>query len=342
MSERGPLREGMQAVSSLRKAAILLTCLPEEQAAQVLAKLKPKQVEQVSIEIARLGAVRYDEQEQAIVEFADANPTTLGGMGSLELAQALVQKALGKEATETLDNLRQSIEALPFGFLRKVDPQNALTFLVDEHPQTIALILSHLPAAYGAEILRGLPMPTQLAVIRRVAHMGQTSPEVIQQVEEALLVRMQSVMSQSFEHAGGVPAVAGILNVTDRATERSLLENLAQDDPELVDEIRRLMFVFEDITKLTDKDVQAVLKNVETQQWAMALKGASPELKQKILGNMSQRAAQLLTEEMGYLGAVRLSEVESVQQRIVDIVRSLEDAGEITTQQAEQDDEFVT
>src|SRR5690606_35817891 len=240
--------EGLLAVSSIRKAAILLTCLPEEEAAKILAKLKPKQVEMVSIEIAKLGSVRFEEQEQAINEFAEVNPTALGGMGSLELAQQLVQKALGKEASATLDNLRQSIEAVPFGFLRKVDPQNALTFLIDEHPQTIALILSHLPASYGAEILRALPLPTQLAVIRRVANMGQTNPEIIRQVEEALEMRMQSVMSQSFENAGGVATVAGILNVTDRATERSLLENLAQDDPELVDEIRRLMFVFEDIT----------------------------------------------------------------------------------------------
>ena len=186
--------------------------------------------------------------------------------------------------------MQQSIEALPFGFLKKVDPQNVVTYINDEHPQTIALILSHLPPAYGAQIIAGLTPERQMAVIQRIAHMGQTNPEVIKQVEEGLESRMVSVMSQQFENAGGVSSVAEILNVTDRATERNLLENLAQEDPELVDEIRRLMFVFEDINKLRDKDVQTVLKNVESAQWAMALKGSSEELQQKILGNMSQRA----------------------------------------------------
>jgi flagellar motor switch protein FliG len=329
-------------VNNLRKAAILLTSLPEEDAAAVLAKLKPKQIEAVSIEIAQITTIRGDEQQQAIMEFADINPHALTGMGGLELAQSLVQKALGRDAATTLDNLRQSIEALPFGFLKKIDPQNVLTYLADEHPQTIALILSNLPASYAAQVLAGLAAPTQLAVTRRIAHMGQTSPEMVNQVEEALERRMQNVMSQSLEKGGGASAVAEILNVADRATERALLENLSQEDPELVEEIRRLMFVFEDITKLSDKDVQAVLKNVETQQWAMALKGASDELKQRILGNMSQRAAQMLAEEMEYLGAVRLSEVESIQQQIVDVVRRLEDAGEISTQPADEDDEFVT
>jgi flagellar motor switch protein FliG len=227
---------------------------PEEDAAKILSKLKPKQIEAVSIEIAQLGSVRSDEQQEAILEFADINPKSLGGIGGLEVAQNLVQRAMGREATSTLDNLRQSIEALPFGFLKKVDPQNVLTFLVDEHPQTIALILSHLPAANSALILAGLPAGAQLAVIRRVAHMGTTSPEMIKQVEEALEKRMQSVMTQSLERAGGVESVAEILNVADRATERALLENLNQEDPELVEEIRRLMFVFEDIV-LVDVDV---------------------------------------------------------------------------------------
>jgi flagellar motor switch protein FliG len=329
-------------MSSLRRAAVLLMSLPEEDAGMVMAKMKPKQIEAVSIEIAQLGTVRGDEQKQAILDFAEINPKALGSVGGLELAQALIQRAMGREAGSTLDNVRQTIEALPFGFLKKVDPQNVLTFLVDEHPQTIALVLSHLPAANGAQILSGLPTATQLAVIRRIANMGQTSPEIIRSVEEALERRMQSVMSQSLEHAGGIETVAGILNVADRATERALLENLSQDDPELVEEIRRLMFVFEDVAKLSDKDVQTVLKNVETSQWAMALKGASEELKKKILGNMSQRASQLLSEEMEFLGAVRLSEVEAVQQQIVDVVRRLEDGGELTTQVADEADEFVT
>jgi flagellar motor switch protein FliG len=328
--------------NNLRKAAVLVMGLPEEQAAQILSKLTPKQVEAVSIEIAKIGRVSTEEQDAVINEFADSNPAAMGSnVGGLDLAKSLVEKALGKNATDTIDNVRQSIEAMPFGFLKKVDPQNLLTFIIDEHPQTIALILSHLNPNYGAQIIAGLPTERQLAVIRRVANMGQTNPEVIREVEIGLENRMASVMSQSFENAGGVSSVAEILNVTDRATERALLENLAQEDPDLVEEIRRLMFVFDDINKLSDKDVQTVLKNVEAQQWAMALKGASEELKAKILGNMSQRASQMLKEEMEFLGAVRLSDVESVQQQIVDIVRRLEDTGELTIQGGAEEEAFI-
>jgi len=329
-------------MADLRKAAILLMSLPEDQAAQLLSKLAPKQVEQVSIEIAKLGRLGNEEQEEAIQEFADANPNSMGlAGGGIDVAKSLVEKALGTKAGQTLDIVRQSIEALPFGFLKKVDPQNLLTFIIDEHPQTIALVLSHLPPAYGAEIIKGLPTERQLAVIRRIAHMGQTNPEVIHEVERGLETRMASLMQQSFDKAGGVNSVAEILNVSDRAVERALLESLAQDDPELVEDIRRLMFVFDDLTKLTDKDIQTVLKNVETAQWAMALKGASPELKQKIMGNMSQRAAAMLAEEMEYLGPVKLSEVEAVQQQIVDIVRRLEDAGEITVHSGDDSEQMI-
>lgn len=317
--------------------------LPQESAAQLLGKLEEKQLEAVSIEIAKLGRLASDEQESVITEFTASNPNALGGeAGGLDLAKSLVEKALGKNAGNALDNVRQSIEALPFGFLKKVDPQNLLTFISDEHPQTIALILSHLPPTYGAEIIAGLPGDRQMSVIRRIANMGQTNPEVISEVEDGLESRMASVMSQSFENAGGVPSVAEILNVTDRGTERALLENLAQEDPDLVEEIRRLMFVFDDINKLTDKDVQAVLKNVESSQWALSLKGASDELKEKVLGNMSKRAGDILKEEMEYLGAVRLSEVETGQQQIVDVIRRLEDAGELSLHNADEDDQFIS
>lgn len=329
-------------MSSLRKAAILLMSLPEEEAAQLLGKLDHKQVEMVSIEIAKMGLVGGDEQETAIHEFAKCNPQSLGGeSGGLDVARKLVEKALGKNAHQTIDTVRQQIEALPFGFLQKVDSQNLLTFLIDEHPQTIALILSHLPPQQAADIISGLPSDRQLSVVRRVATMGQTNPEIIHEVEKGLERRMASVMSQQFENAGGVASVAEILNVTDRTTERNLLENLAQEDPALVEEIRRLMFVFEDISRFSDKDVQAVLKNVESSQWAMALKGASDDLKQKILGNMSARAAAMLQEEMEYLGPVRLSDVEQVQQQIVDIVRRLEDSGELNLHADDESEQLI-
>ncbi|NLY00592.1 MAG: flagellar motor switch protein FliG [Rhodopirellula sp.] len=327
---------------NIRKAAILLMSLPPEQAAKLIGKLGPKQIEAVSIEIARLNSVGGDEQEQVIHEFAQANPSALvGSAGGLDVAKSLVEQALGKSATGTIENIRQSIDALPFGFLQKVDSQNLLTFIIDEHPQTIALILCHVPAARAADIIRDLPAERQLAVIRRIATMGQTSPEIIHEVEKGLEHRMSSVMSQQFDNTGGVESVAGILNVIDRGTERGLLENLAQEDPDLVEEIRRLMFVFEDIAKLTDRDIQTVLKNVESSQWAMALKGASEDLKDKILKNMSKRAAALLAEEMEYLGPVRASNVEQVQQQIVDIVRRLEDMGEITVHSDEEEERFI-
>lgn len=330
-------------MNDLRRAAVLLTALPEDEAALLLGKLSPKQVEAVSIEIARLQSVSGDERDQVILQFAESNPSALqADGGGLDRASALVQRALGKNATATLDNLRQSIEEVPFAFLRNIDAQNILTYLIDEHPQTIALILSHIPPATGAEILSGLPAERQLSVVRRIANMGQTNPEIIEEVEKGLERRMSSVMSQNFENAGGVEAVAEMLNVSDRATERTLLENLAQEDPDLVDEIRRLMFVFEDIARFGDKEIQIVLKNVENAQWAMALKGASPELREKIFANMSQRAADMLREEMEYMGAVKLSAVEAKQQEVVDIVRRLEDAGEIELKSGAEEEQLVS
>lgn len=330
------------SVLNLQKAAILLASLPEAEAIALLGRLDDDQAKMVTIEMANLGRIAPDIQKSVFAEFENADPNAFSGeSGGRDKAMGLLQQAKSGSA-RVIDDVRQSIEAQPFGYLRRVDPQHLLTFIIDEHPQTIALVLSHLPAAYGAEIIAGLPAERQLAVIRRIANMGQTNPAVIAEVEHGLEKRMESVMSQSYERAGGVPRVAEILNVTDRATERGLLENLAQEDPDLVEEIRRLMFVFDDITKLTDKDVQSVLKNVESSQWALALKGASEELRQKILSNMSKRAADLLTEEMDYLGPVRLSDVEAMQQQIVDVIRRLEDAGEISVNASEEEEQFIT
>jgi len=326
---------------SLRKAAVLLMSLPQEEAVALMTKLTQKEVEAVSIEIAKLGAVSNDEQDVIINEFANNSSSSIAGSGGLDLAKSLVEKALGKNAGSTLDNVRQSIEAVPFGFLKNVDSQNLLTFIIDEHPQTIALILSHLTPAQAADIISGLPSERQLAVVRRVATMGQTNPEIIHEVEKALENRISGLMGQSFEKAGGVQTVAEMLNVIDRATERNLLENLAQENPDLVEEIRRLMFVFDDINKFTDKDIQTVLKNVETSQWAMALKGSGEPLKQKIFGNLSQRASDTLKEEMEYLGPVKLSAVEQVQQQIVDVIRRLQDSGDLVIQTGEEEEQLI-
>ncbi len=329
-------------MNDLRKAAILVTSLPEDEAVMLLSRLDSKQIEEVSIEIARLKSVAPEEQDQVITQFAESNPGSSGlEAGGLDRAKQLVQAALGKNATTALDNIRQSMESVPFAFLRNVDSQNILTYVVDEHPQTIALILSHLSPTTSAQILAGLPPDRQLLVIQRIAGMGQTSPDIIHEVEKGLERRMSSVMSQSFDNAGGIDAVAEILNVSDRATERTLLENLSQEDPDLVEEIRRLMFVFEDIGRFSDKDMQIVLKNVDNTQWAMALKGASGELKEKIFKNMSQRAGDMLREELGFLGAVKLSAVEGKQQEIVDVVRRLEESGELDLSAKDSEEELV-
>jgi flagellar motor switch protein FliG len=330
------------AEEGIQKAAVLLMALEEDDAAMLLSKMPSRYVEAVSLAIAQIDDIPGQVQEEVISEFFGGAPSSLiHACGGLERAKTLVRKAFGKDAADMLAVLQQTIESLPFAFLQKADPQNILTFIMDEHPQTIAVVICHVPAATGAGILNGLPQQKQLAVIRRIAQMGQTSPEAIADIERALEFRMSMVMNQSFQKAGGVPAVAEILNVTDRATERMVLENLSKDSPELVEEIRRLMFVFEDIQKLADKDIQTLLKNVETNQWAMALKGASPQLQEKVMKNMSQRAAEILKEEIGFLGRVKLSDVESVQQKIVDIVRGLEEAGQLQRPGSDGEEEFV-
>jgi flagellar motor switch protein FliG len=328
-------------MSDVRGAAVLLMSLPEEDASMLLSKLDPKQVEQVSIEIARIRSVTKEEQDKAITDFAQTSPTGDGRGGGLEVAKALLQKALGSNANAALDTVRQSIESIPFGFLRQVDRQNILTYIVDEHPQTIALVMSHLPPNFGAEILTALPEERRMSVVRRIATMGQTNPDIIREVEKGLERRMSSVMSQSFQNAGGVEAVAEMLNVADRTTERAILDKLGVEDPKLVDEIRRLMFVFEDIAKFSDKDIQTILKHVETSQWALGLKLASDTLRDKILNNLSERAADMLREEMGYLGAVKRSAVEAKQQEIVDVIRRLEDEGQIEINTSGEVEEMV-
>jgi flagellar motor switch protein FliG len=316
---------------ALRKAAIVILSLDKPLAAEVLSQLRKDEVEALTMEITRLSDVTKEEQEVAIDEFYNLGMARVQiERGGIEYAQNLLEESLGKEkAQQIIDSVKQSMLSVPFGFLHKAGADNLLTFIQEEHAQTIALILSHLPATLAAEVLAGLPSNKQLEVVRRVANMEQTSPEVIRDVERSLEVRMSSAFNQQLEKAGGVQSVAQILNVADRMTNKGILENLQEDDPDLVDQIKRLMFTFDDLMKLDNKSIQALLKEVENSQWAMALKGASEELRQKVMGNLSQRAAVMLQEEMEYLGPVRVSDVEAMQQVIVDSVRRLEDAGEI-------------
>lgn len=327
----------------LAKAAILLMSLPTKTAARVLGQLPPRLIESISIKIAQIDSVGGDEQEVVIAEFLTSKASSIyASPGGLDRAKELIKEALGRDAAELIGNLQQTIEAMPFGFVKKVDTQTLLQFIGDEHPQTIALLLSHVPATYAAEVMAGLDPEKQLEVIRRVANIGRTSPTAVTELERGLEIRLRSMVNQQQSNLGGVESVAEILNVAERAIERTIMESLGREDPELSEEIRRLMFVFEDIVKLGDRDIQSLLKNVETAQWAMALKGASEALQEKVLRNMSSRAAENLREEMGYLGSVRISEVEGIQQKIVDIVRHLEDTGEISRPTGEAEEEYVS
>ena len=318
-------------MTGIRKAAVVLLSLEKALAAEVLAQLGKEEVEILTMEIARLNDVTKEEQDEAIEEFYNLGLARVHiERGGMEYAYDLLEQSIGKDkAMAILDTVKQSLSSVPFGFLQKAGAENLLTFVIEEHPQTIALILSHLPSALSAQVLSKLPSNKQLEVVRRVATMEQTSPDVVKDVERSLEIRMKSTFMQQLEKAGGVSAVAKMLNVTDRMTNKAILESLEQESPELVDQIRRLMFVFDDLMKLDDKSVQSLLKEVENSQWALALKGASEELKTKIMGNLSQRAASMLQEEMQYLGPVRVSDVETAQQQIVDAVRRLEDSGEI-------------
>jgi flagellar motor switch protein FliG len=308
-------------LTGVRKAAILLLSIEQDQAAELLKRLPPEAVEEVTREIASLGEVSIGTRRQVFGEFYNlALANTYLSEGGLEYAKALLRKSLtADEAEKAIKQVTQQVATTPFAFLQKAESENLLTFIQDEHPQTIALILAHLNPQKASEILVGLPSQKQIEVVKRIANMEQTNPEVIKEVERGLEHRLSDIVSQTFEKAGGVESVAEMLN----------LAGLEAEDPDLVEQIRRLMFVFEDILLVNDKGIQSVLKEIDNEVLSLALKTASEELKQKIFKNMSERAAQLIQEDMQYMGPVRVSDVEAAQQKIVDVVRRLEDSGEI-------------
>jgi len=321
----------LEDLPGVRKAAILLLTLDTEASSAMLSQLSRRGVEEVTREMAGLGDVS-DALRSAVLEefYTMAVSQTWAREGNLDYARQLLAAALPPEDAKRIgEHISQQVRRTPFSFLQKAEASNLLTFIQDEHPQTIALIVSHLAYNKASEILAGLPGPKQVEVVKRVANMEQTNPEVVSEVERGLETRLSSMLTQSFEKIGGVNSVAEILNLVDRTTEKGIMEGLESEDPDLVEEIRRLMFVFEDINLVDDKGIQAVLKEVENDELALALKTASEALKEKIFGNMSERAAALIKEDMEFMGPVRVSDVEGAQQRIVDIVRRLEDAGEI-------------
>lgn len=330
-------------LSGLTKASVLMLTLDDDAATILLKAMAPKIVEEITRELASLGEIPQKSRDKIVQEFYDlAIAQKWATEGGLDHAKAMLRQSLpAGDAEAIIQQLIQQVRKKPFAFLQKAQTQNLLTFIQDEQPQTIALILSHLPYHKAAEVLAGLPSPRQIEVVKRVANMEQTNPEVISEVESGLEARLAGILTQSFDKIGGVDTVAEVLNLVDRTTEKGVMEGLETEDPDLVEEIRRLMFVFEDIMLVDDKGIQDVLKEVENDELSIALKTASDDLKDKIFKNMSDRDAQLIKDDMESMGPVRLNDVESVQQRIVDMVRRLEDAGEIIISGRSGDKELV-
>jgi len=335
--------EAKTKATGLRKTAVLLLNLDKDLSAAVMSKLTREEIERVSLEIAKLKDVTKEERDAVLEEFYHLNVASrYVAQGGIMFARDLLEQSLGKgESEEIMGMLQDSIQQAPFSFLRKAESENILTFIQEEHAQTIALIISYLPSRKASEILGGLPARKQIDVVKRVANMEHTSPEVIANVEKSLEIRLSSIVGQEFQEVGGIERLAEVLNFADRSTEKNILQNLEEEDPNLVDKIRRLMFVFEDIILVNDKGIQGMLKEVDNNTLALALKTASEDLKNKIFGNMSERAATLINEEMEFMGPVRISDVEASQRNVVDIIRRLEEAGEVIIQGRGGEDQVV-
>lgn len=320
-------------VTQLRKAAILLIQLGRDAAAKVLAMLPEQLVEELTAEIVRMRDVSRDEAAAVLDEAHNAlTSNEKAGRGGLDLAKQLLLQSLGAErADEIMERLGASLADLPFENLRRADARQLLTFLSDEHPQTIALVLAHLAPQQSAVILSGCDQKLQADIAHRIAIMERTSPDIIRIVERELDRRMSTVIgAQELSSVGGVTPLVAIINRADRSTERMILEGLETVDRDLAEQVRAQMFIFEDITTLDDKAIQLVLRNVESADLALALKGVSAAVREKIMRNLSTRAAENLAEEIELLGPKRLSEVEESQAKVVTEIRALEQAGQIT------------
>lgn len=330
-------------LSGAQKAAILLLKLGQDHSSKVMKLLGDAEVTQITAEIVKAQTIRKEDSDLALTEFA---ALVVAGdhvsSGGLAAAQKLLEASLGEHrAAEILESLKQSLTKAPFEFLRNADPRQILNFLSSEHPQTIALVLAHVNPDIASMVVGGLPEDLQRDVSVRIATLDQSSPEVIAMLESQLERRLSSVVkSQASAAADGVQTLIEILNRSDRATERSIFEGLEHHNEELADEVRSRMFVFEDIVTLDDRAVQLVLRQVDAKELATALKGVRAEVKQKIMRNMSERAAQNLEEEIVLLGAVKMKTVEEAQGAIVRVIRALEESGQVVVTRGT--DEYVS
>ncbi len=321
----------MPDIPGTRKAAILLVLMGTERAASVLKHLDEDQIELLTLEIANLGKVSDEEKREVMEEFKNLmKAREFIVTGGVDYARQLLEKALGPEkAMEIIDKLVSSLQVRPFEFLRRVDAIQLVNFLQSEHPQTIALVLSYMPPQQAATVLASLPEELRPEVVKRIAMLDRATPETVKEVERLMEQKLSTFAAQPFSQVGGIETVAEIINTLDRSTEKTIMDSLSETDPELAEEIRRKMFVFEDIVKLDDRSVQLVLREVDTKDLALALKGATDEVKEKIFNNMSKRARALLQEEIEFMGPVRVRDVEEAQQKIIAVIRRLEEAGEI-------------
>ncbi|MBD5096293.1 MAG: flagellar motor switch protein FliG [Lachnospiraceae bacterium] len=321
----------LEDISGVQKAAILLIALGPERSASIFKHLKEDEIEQLTLEIANTKSVSPDIKDAILDEFYEVclaqKYIAEGGIG---YAKELLDKALGEDrARDVIGKLTASLQVRPFEFVRKSDASQLLNFIQDEHPQTIALILAYLPSQQAAAVVSALAPEKQADVAKRIAMMDRTSPDVIKQVEKVLEKKLASLVNQDYTIVGGIDSIVSILNTVDRSTEKHIMESLEVEEPELADDIRRKMFVFEDILLLDNRAIQTVLREVDNNELAIALKNANDDVKQIIFDNLSSRLSTMIKEDMEFMGPVKLKDVEDAQQKIVNIIRKLEDSGEI-------------
>ncbi len=318
-------------MTGAQKAAILLISLGPEQSSKIFKHLKEEEIEELTLEIANTRSITPQLKEQVIDEFYQiCLAQQYIAEGGITYAKELLEKALGEDrAKDVIGKLTASLQVKPFEFVRKTDASQLLNFIQDEHPQTIALIMSYLSSQQSSLILSALPPDRQADVAKRIAMMDRTSPDVIKEVEKVLESKLSSLVNQDYTVIGGVDVVVEILNAVDRGTEKHIMETLEIEEPELADEIRKKMFVFEDILLLDDRAIQRVLRDVDNNDLAIALKGSNEQVQTAIFNNLSKRLAVMIKEDMEFMGPVRMKDVEEAQQKIVNIIRKLEDSAEI-------------
>ncbi|HEY0904731.1 MAG TPA: flagellar motor switch protein FliG [Marmoricola sp.] len=327
----------------VRKAAILLIQLGRDRASELFSHLSESEVEAISAEIARLDSISSAETEEVLAEFRDMMTARAHiAQGGMSFAQEVLEQSLGADrAAQIMDRVKAAAVQMPFQFLHRADPAQLRSFIADEHPQVIALVLAHMTADKASLVLSGLPPQQQAQVAHRIAVMDRTSPEIVRAVESTLERKLSSMLQPAdMSRVGGVDPLVNIINRSDRATERQIVEGLEALDASLADEVKSRMFMFEDIVILDDRSVQLVLRSVESNELALALKGVSEQVREKITSNLSSRAAENLVEEVELLGPVRLTQVEEAQQSIIRTIRQLEEQGQIMVRRG-SDDEFV-